>query len=135
MALRVVADKICMLKSRCCVSAKTVLVISLAAFILSVVGLSVAGKGLLQGMQQADATVSLLDLARQATTARSYEKADAYYQQAINFAETTQDRSSNVTLALGSYVDFLRMKRNPLKDVKLALKLEERALALRMQTF
>lgn len=116
-------------------SPKTILFATLAVFILAVAGLSIGGKDVLHSMEQADATVSYLDLARQATEKRRYEQADAYYKQALKFAEQTSRRDQNLCLALGCYADFLRIKRNPLKDPKVAQSLDERARGLRVKTF
>jgi hypothetical protein len=115
-------------------SAKIIITVTLAAFIVSVAALSVGGKEWLHSMEQADATVSYLDLARQATQKRAYAEADAYYKQALNFAATTENSVENESVALAGYSEFLRMKRNPLKDLKMAQKLDERALALRQKT-
>lgn len=116
-------------------SPKRILIASLAVFIVAVAALTIGGKHLLSSMEQADATISYLDLARQATDKRRYEQADAYYKQALNFAGQTESKADNLALALGCYSDFLRLKRNPIKDVKLAKTLDERARVLQHKTF
>lgn len=112
-------------------SAKHVVIGALIAFFVSVAALSFFGKDMLRSMEQADATISFLDLARQASDSRQYEKANDFYKQAIKYAESTSKRNENLVLALGCYSDFLRNKRNPLKDQTLAKALDERARALR----
>lgn len=116
-------------------SPKAVVISTLVAFILGVVGLSTFGKGFLVSLEQADTTVGYLDLARQSTQKRDYRKADEYYKQALNFAETTDQRAENLAAAMVAYGEFLRMKRNPLKDVKLAAQFDEKARALRQRTY
>jgi hypothetical protein len=114
---------------------RNLVIATLAVFILGVAGLTFGGKNFLQGLEQADATISFLDMARQATQHRDYQQADGFYKQAISFAQTTDKRRENMVLALGAYSDFLRLKRNPLKDVKRAHSLEVQALAISHGTY
>jgi hypothetical protein len=60
-------------------SPKNLTIAMLAVFVVGVVALTLGGKHFLQNLEQADATVSYLDLARQATQQRQFEQADAYY--------------------------------------------------------
>jgi ABC-type molybdate transport system substrate-binding protein len=115
-------------------SAKHIAIGALAVFMLAVAALTMGGRQMLQTLEQADATVSYLDLARQSTQQRQYEQADAYYKQACNYAATTVKKRENMALALTQYSEFLRKKRNPLKNEERAKELEQRAVALSQQT-
>ena len=115
-------------------SAKNIAIGALAVFMLAVAGLTLGGRHLLQGLEQADATISYLDLARQSTQRREYQQADAYYKQALSYAATTEKKRENMTLALTQYSEFLRKKRNPLQNEIRAKELEQQAVALSQQT-
>jgi len=128
------AGKICAVVTRWIMSAKNIAIGALAVFMLAVAGLTLGGRHLLQGLEQADATISYLDLARQSTQRREYQQADAYYKQALSYAATTEKKRENMTLALTQYSEFLRKKRNPLQNEIRAKELEQQAVALSQQT-
>lgn len=111
-------------------SPRKLVLAALSVFVLGVVALTIGGKPFLHDLEQADATISYLDLARQATLHRQYELADEYYQQAITYAARTTKPRENEVVALDEYSKFFRIKRNPLKDVKRADELRDRALAI-----
>lgn len=111
-------------------SPKAVAIGFLSAFVVGVSALTLGGKQILHSIEQADTTIGYLDLARQATEKRNYPQADEYYKQALKFAEQSDKPTDNVPLVLGCYSDFLRLKRNPLRDVKRANEIDTMAQAM-----
>jgi hypothetical protein len=110
-------------------SPKKLAIGTLALFAISVVALSVGGKGFLRQLQQEDVTVGYIDLARQATQKREYNQASQYYDKAVDSAKAVDPRSGTLSVALDAYSKFLQIKRNPLKDVNRAEQLEKQAVA------
>jgi hypothetical protein len=101
---------------------------SIVVFALGVWALTNFGKQFMTQLDVCDATVSYLDLARQASDHRQYEQADKYYKQALIFARQNDSTGQAEYAMLLTYAKFSFEKRH---DLKLATELQERAAQLR----
>jgi hypothetical protein len=108
--------------------ARSIVVATAVLFALGVWALTAFGKGFLHQVSMCDTTVDYLDLARQASDHRDYDRADAMYKQALMYARQNDPSGQAENAMLLSYAKFAYEKKH---DRALAMQLQARAAELR----